>query len=81
MSSIGADQLRDEINQKLATNGYGPKLKAIRIRKYEGSSQAGVTSIEISHEFEKEHLPETEVARANLFVSRLIREVLDSKRM
>ena len=77
MPTIEAGKLRDEINQKLLANGYNPKLKSISIRKYEGSSQAGVTSVEISHEFEKMHLSETEMGRANLFVSRLIREVLD----
>jgi hypothetical protein len=81
MSNIQEDQLRDEINQKLVANGYNPKLKSIRVHKYNGSSQAGVTSIEISHEFEKGYLSETEITRANLFVSRLIREVLDSIRM
>lgn len=81
MSSIEADHLRDEINQKLVANGYSPKVKSIRIRKYEKSSQAGITSTEISHEFERGHLSETEITRANLFVSRLIREVLDLKRM
>lgn len=77
MLPIEADQLRDQINQKLVANGYNPKLKSINIRKHEGNSQAGVTSAEISHEFEKMHLSETEMSRANLFVSRLIREVLD----
>lgn len=77
MSTIEEGKLRDEINQKLLANGYNPKLKSINIRKYEGNSQAGVNSVEISHEFEKMHLSETEMSRANLFVSRLIREVLD----
>lgn len=81
MSSIEADQLRNEINQKLVENGYVPKLTSIQIRKYVKDSQAGVTSIEISHEFEKGHLSETEITRANLFVSRLVREVLDLKRI
>ena len=81
MSDIEADQLRNEINQKLIASGYSPKLKSVRIRKYDGSPQAGVTSIEISDEFEKGHLSETEITRANLFVSRLVREVLDLKRM
>ena len=77
MSDIEADQLRNEINQKPIASGYSPELKSIRIRKYDGSPQAGVTSIEISHEFENGHLSETEITRANLFVSRLVREVLD----
>ena len=77
MLNIEAGKLRDEINQKLLANGYNPKLKSINIRKYEGNSQAGVTSVEISHEFEKMRLSETEMSRANLFVSRIIREVLD----
>ena len=77
MPTIEAGKLRDEINQKLLANGYNPKLKSLSIRKYEGNSQAGVTSVEISHEFEKMHLSEAEMGRANLFVSRLIREVLD----
>jgi hypothetical protein len=78
MPTIEADQLRNEINQKLAANGYNPKLKSINIRKYGGTSRAGMTSVEISHEFEKMHLSETEMSRANLFVCRLIREALDS---
>ena len=78
MHKIEADQLRDQVNQKLAANGYIPKLKSTNIRKYEELTKAGMTSIEISHEFEKMYLSETEMSRANLFVSRLIREVLDS---
>ena len=81
MFDIEADQLRNEINQKPIASGYSPELKSVRIRKYDGSPQAGVTSIEISDEFEKGHLSETEITRANLFVSRLVREVLDLKRM
>lgn len=80
MSSILTNQLRDEINQKLIANGYNPKLKSIHIHEYGRSTQTGVTSMEISHEFEKGSLSETEITRANLFVSRLIREVLDSIR-
>ena len=76
MSNTNADQLRDEINQKLATNGYSTKLKSIQISNQHGNSKTGVGSMEISHEFEKGYLSETEIVRANLFVSRLIREVL-----
>jgi hypothetical protein len=76
MSGANADQLRDEINHKLATNGYGTKLKSIQITNQHGNSKTGVGSMEISHEFEKGYLSETEMVRANLFVSRLIREVL-----
>ena len=76
MSNNNADQLRNEINQKLAANGYGAKLKSIQISNQHENPKTGVGSMEISHEFEKGYLSETEILRANLFVSRLIREVL-----
>jgi len=70
--------LRDDINKKLAANGYDQKLKSIKIRKYEESTLSGMRSTEISHEFEKGSFIEREILQANLFVSRLLREFLES---
>lgn len=74
MSSTKEDNpLRDELNKKLAANGYRPRLRSVKRITYEGQQNA-VRSNQISHEFEKGEFDSTEIRNANLFLKRLIKE-------
>lgn len=72
------EQLCKDINKKLAASGYNQRLKSVKVRKYDGTNEKGMNATEISYEFEKATFVDHSITWANIFVSRLLSEFLDS---